>query len=189
MYRFGPYLRSGSGLSFSACRFTTLALLVGCIVSAACSGASVAPSVEAPKAQLPGTVVPLAYDLELTIDPRKETFSGIASVDIRVEEPTQRIWIHGLGLKVSSTALELPGRKVPLAYTAADELTGVARLDAGERIDRGSGRLRVAYTASFSSGAQGLFRSQAAGESYVFSQMEPTDLRGVPFRKGDRSTW
>jgi aminopeptidase N len=160
-------------------KWRLLSALIGCAVSVDCQRSVVATDDSAPRAQLPAAVTPTRYDLELEIDPRRPTFSGIATIDVDVHERAHTIWLHGLGLHVSASSFEQHGRSIPLTYTAVDEQTGVARVDAREPIEPRPGRLRIVYTAPFSESAQGLFRLQLGQDWYVFSQMQPIDARRV----------
>src|ERR1700688_1964327 len=53
----------------------------------------------APVGPLPRDVTPTHYRLSLTIDPRKEDFTGETTIDVTVHHATKLIWVHGMGLK------------------------------------------------------------------------------------------
>ena len=54
-----------------------------------------------PTGPLPRTVVPSEVRLELKLDPKQANFSGTTSISVDVAEPTNVIWMHGQGLKIS----------------------------------------------------------------------------------------
>src|SRR4030095_6634382 len=58
-----------------------------------------------PLAQLPGTAKPLHYRLSLDVDPERERFNGIATIDVALSAPTRRLWMHGNKLDVAHIAL------------------------------------------------------------------------------------
>ncbi|HKE43374.1 MAG TPA: M1 family metallopeptidase [Steroidobacteraceae bacterium] len=130
-----------------------------------------------PHARLPDTVRPERYTLALNIDPRTETFTGQADIAVQVRQATQRIWLHGSGLTVSSAVVEAAGRKYPARYEQVDPISGVARLDVDSDLPVGAATIHLAYSAGFRTGAEGFFRVQAGDGFYVFSQMEPIDAR------------
>src|SRR5262249_16633427 len=58
-----------------------------------------------PKLRLPATARPIAYDLDLTISPEKETFSGAIDIDIELSEPTALLWLHARELTITEASL------------------------------------------------------------------------------------
>ncbi|MCW5571484.1 MAG: M1 family metallopeptidase [Steroidobacteraceae bacterium] len=134
---------------------------------------------EYPHGQLSRDVVPQRYALALDIDPRKTTFSGTADIDVVIGQPTQRIWLHGRGLRVSAATLSAGDATLPLTYTEVDTVNGVARLDSATRIAAGPATLHLTYEADFGRGMSGIGRLLAGDEAYVFTQMEPIDARAA----------
>ena len=147
-----------------------IALLIACV-----SHANEAP----PAGQLPDTVIPTRYYLSLTIDPRKANFSGRTEIEVTVRAPLRTIWLHGLGLHVSRVTVTSDGKTIAARYREVDHDSGVARLDTEAPIAAGAAVLRLRYTASFQSAPQGLYRTKAGKDWYVFSQMEAIDARRV----------
>lgn len=135
------------------------------------------PTPDFPRGRLPTTVTPERYSLTLEIDPAKSEFAGEANIDIRLNEATQRIWLHGSGLTVLEATLDSAGSSQPARYTQVDPITGVARLDLDASAAAGPATLHIRYTAELSSGAEGLFREQVGEHWYVFSQMEAIEAR------------
>lgn len=132
-----------------------------------------------PRGLLPGTVTPVRYGLELTIDPRQDGFSGKASIEVWINEPARRIWLHGLDLTEVEVRAESDGRKIDGTYTAVDAGMGVARIDFERELQTGPAMLRFSYRGRYQRGAEGLYLIEAGGERYVFSQFEATDARRV----------
>lgn len=130
-----------------------------------------------PRGQLPDTVQPRSYDLALTVDPAQERFSGVTTIQVDIKTPQQFIWLHGLGLSVSEATVTQGGKTVLASYTEAEPVTGVARLDLKGALVAGPATVRIAYTAPYREGAEGLYRTEVAGKWYSFTQMEPIDGR------------
>ncbi len=69
----------------------------------------------APKGRLPAGVRPVSYRVDLELDPRQNDFSGEVSIDVSLDAPTNRIWLHGKDLDVSDASAstgagnEMPG--------------------------------------------------------------------------------
>ena len=136
-----------------------IAALLACAMSAASAK-------DYPHGPLSREVVPQRYQLTFEIDPRETAFSGSAAIDVTIAKPTRRIWIHGLGLRVSTAALHVSGRTVPLVYTEVDTVSGVARLDAPETVAEGAVTLRIAYSADFGKGLAGIGRVIVGEDAY-----------------------
>ena len=133
----------------------------------------------APPGPLPEGVTPARYRLKLTIDPRKKNFAGQTDIEVTLRAPQQTIWLHGLGLTVSSVSVTSAGKTVPARYEEVEHESGVARIVTDAPVAAGKATLKLRYTAAFQSAPQGLYRTQAGKDWYAFSQMEAIDARRV----------
>jgi aminopeptidase N len=147
------------------------------LISSVAYGAQPSADEAYPHGKLPATVTPQRYRLAFEIDPTQPQFSATAEIALRLNETTRRIWLHGNGLSVAESTLEVAGQPRPAHYTQVDPTFGVARVDLDEEAPAGPATLRIRYSASLSSGAEGLFREQVGEDWYVFSQMQPIDAR------------
>ncbi|MFK8028997.1 MAG: M1 family aminopeptidase [Gammaproteobacteria bacterium] len=125
-----------------------------------------------PLGMLPSGVTPLSYALALTVDPAEEQFSGHVDIAVALSEPTDRIYMHGDGLAVSEvSALLSDGQKISASYSQI-HVDGVVRLDFERPLDIGNVVLEFDYAAAFGRLLHGLYKVNAEGESYAFTQME-----------------
>ena len=138
-----------------------------------------AQEAQAPRGPLPDTVIPTRYHLSLNIDPRQANFSGQVEIDATVRTALRTIWLHGLGLHVSSVTVTSAGHVVRGRYQEVDHDTGVARIVTDAPIAPGNATLRLRYAAPFQTSPQGLYRTRAGKDWYAFSQMEAIDARRV----------
>jgi Peptidase family M1 domain/Peptidase M1 N-terminal domain/ERAP1-like C-terminal domain len=138
-----------------------------------------APADEIPVGRLPQTVTPTHYRLRLDIDPRASSFTGQVDIEVAVHAAVQTIWLHGLGLRVSVATATAGGRTLAAHYEEVEHESGVARVTTDAPLTAGTAVLHFRYEAPFQSTIQGLYRTQARGEWYAFSQMEPIDARRV----------
>jgi aminopeptidase N len=150
------------------------------LVAIALLAASVTRAQEvAPAGPLPDTVIPTHYRVSLSIDPRQTNFSGRVDIDTTVRAPLHTIWLHGLGLHVSSVTVTSAGHVSKGRYEEIDHDSGVARIVTDAAVAAGKATLHLRYTAAFQSAPQGLYRTQAGKDWYAFSQMEAIDGRRV----------
>jgi len=134
---------------------------------------------EAPPAgQLPEGVTPIAYRLDLYTDPAQDEFSGRVEIDVRLDEPHARIWLHSLDQRVSSVVATLPdGSELPATFTRSNTEGGVSRIDFQTPMPAGLSTLVLDYTAPYNFGLAGLYKAEQAGRPYLATQMEPIDAR------------
>jgi aminopeptidase N len=155
----------------------SLAIAPACLAQPA---TPVRPATEAevPPGQLPDTVQPAAYRLDLTVDPAQERFSGKVEIDAVLREPRSAIAIHGRGLAMRSVLATAGGRSVAGTWREADP-TGTALLTFPEPLPAGPVTLAFAYDAPFNDGPAGLFRVRVGSEWYGWSQFQSIDARAA----------
>ncbi|RMD88627.1 MAG: hypothetical protein D6807_05300, partial [Alphaproteobacteria bacterium] len=123
------------------------------LLLAACDGSNTTGTSEnapppMPTGQLGDAVVPTHYDLDLTILPEKENFSGKVAIDVEINRPSSVIWLHGMALKVSEAWLEAGGKRIEATYEEADK-TGIVKLTLASVPPKGPARLYFVYSAPF----------------------------------------
>jgi alanyl aminopeptidase len=139
----------------------------------------VATVTEPPAGQVPAGVVPTHYTLDLTIDPRETRFSGRVAIAVEIAAPTERIWLHGLGLEVTEAyALDAAEERIEAAYTEALD-SGVASITLAQPLPQGSATLHFVYSAPFNTSVNALFREERGADAYAASQLEPVAGRQI----------
>ncbi|HEX7047640.1 MAG TPA: M1 family metallopeptidase [Gammaproteobacteria bacterium] len=173
---------------FSFCYLLLALALAGCgqqenaktdTKSNAESTAAGAIAAEMPTGPLPKDVVPQHYDIQLTMDPDAESFSGHTEIRIELNRPRDVIWLHGWELRMDKAAIELAdGSTLPATYEQVND-AGLVKLSLPETVEPQFATLVFDYTADFFSGLDGAYRVEAGGDWYVFTQFEPTHARRV----------
>ncbi len=145
---------------------------------AAAPAAITAPSEPVPLGPLPRVATPLHYALTLTVDPKKDRFSGHAEIDVSFATSRKMIFIHGNQLHVThATAVLGSGKTVQIAYAQVAP-SGVATLNFAREIPAGTAKLVFDYDAPFNQSLSGLYKVVTkAGDSYAFTQFENIDAR------------
>jgi alanyl aminopeptidase len=136
-----------------------------------------APEEAPPLLQLPADVRPLHAALELTVVPSADDFSGTITIDLELARARRVIWLHGLGLKVTSAEVEAGGIRRPAAWKQVNE-DGLARLDLQAPVGPGKAVLRFAWRGTWGQ-MEGLFRWQDRGDWYAATQLESISARRV----------
>lgn len=129
-----------------------------------------------PGGQLGDAVVPVRYDLDLTILPDLPGFSGHVTIDVTVNRPSRTIWLHGMDIEVSRAWVESGDRSLEASWEQADP-TGIARLTLDDLPAAGPARLHFLYDAPYNGALEGLYKVTDGGEDYAFTQFEATSAR------------
>jgi len=136
------------------------------------------PAREVPQGRLPDDVRPLAYRLDLTIDPARPRFSGTGEIDVVLKAPAARIFLHGRDLAVSRAEARVGGRTIAASWAQRDP-HGVAELVLAEPLPAGPATLAFTWDAPFANGPSGLYRIEVGGKWHAWSQMQSIDARAV----------
>ena len=129
-----------------------------------------------PSLRLPETSRPIRYQIELSLDPTKETYSGTVEIEIQVTKATSEIWLNAEGLQVKKAAIGGTEAKVE---AQPHDFVG---LIAAKELTPGKTKLRVEFDGKFDSrNSNGIFRMQEGGDWYAYTQFEPIAARaGFP---------
>jgi len=124
-----------------------------------------------PTLRLDGSVTPTAYAVELTLDPARDDFAGVITIDATLARATETIWLHGKQLTID--AATVGGQ--PATATLAGEFL---RLQLPAAVGPGATRLELRYRGALPTDEmEGLFRQRENGRTYLYSQFEPTGAR------------
>lgn len=137
---------------------------------------SAAAASEIPLGQLTQVATPQHYRVSLTIDPRKDRFSGHAEIDVVFTEPRRKMFIHGLDLHITNATARTKSGGVAIVYRQVDK-SGVAELTFASEIPAGKATLVFDYDAPFDTSLAGLYKVHSRGDDYAFTQFENIDAR------------
>src|ERR1022692_4462278 len=103
--------------------------MVPCVVLS-CVLLSAAPG-EAPKLRLGNSVLPQHYAVELTLEPGKDTFSGIVDIDVDVRQPQDTIWLNALEIAIHDATI---GGKAAKTVAGSTQVTGLSTRSEERRV-------------------------------------------------------
>ena len=131
----------------------------------------------APTGKLPSGVRPVAYRLDLLLDPRRDDFSGTVAIDVELDAPTHRIWLHGKDLDVTEvTGSTDSGIVYPGTYTEV-LASGVAAIIFDEELPAGNVTLQLRYGTDFDRNLAGLFKVVEQDAAYALAKSESIQAR------------
>jgi alanyl aminopeptidase len=131
----------------------------------------------APTGKLPAVVRPLAYRLDLLLDPRRDDFSGEVAIDVKLDAPTNRIWLHGEGLVVSNVIASTEAGNVFSGTYKEVLASGVSAVSFDEELPAGVVTLQLRYRSDFDRNLAGLFKVEEQGEAYALAKSESIQAR------------
>ncbi len=138
----------------------------------------VSPLPPVPLGKLPDTVRPIAYRLDLTVDPARELFSGKVEIDARLAAASDVVFLHGRDL-VMRRAVALTGGKAMAGEWQQADPTGVAVLRFPSPLPAGPVTFAFEYEAPFSESPAGMFRVKVGEDWYSWTQFESIDARAA----------
>jgi alanyl aminopeptidase len=126
--------------------------------------------------RLSSQATPKHYELDVTIDPTKDTFSGVVRIDIDIAAPLQILTLHGQEFTIENVVL-VTGVNKEVGGEAVLGQNGGMAIILNEQVAAGPATLVIRYSAPFKEGLNGLYRTKDGDNWYAFTQFEPLEAR------------
>ncbi len=137
---------------------------------------SVLPTLFLSAQRLPGIARPEHYELQLTPDLQKATFTGQETIDLTLDQPADSITLNAYQLQFIQVAAESGGKSYA-ARTTLDPDKQQATFHFDKQMPAGFVSLKVTYSGILNGGLRGFYLSKSATRSYAVTQFESTDAR------------
>ena len=121
------------------------------------------------------SVLPISQELYLEIDAARDWYSGRAEIELDVRLYTSMISFHALDIDFGSVVLQDSDGSTPLNWTVGPKGLVTARAEAPLRPGRYT--LKIKFTKDFNRKGVAIYKTEHAGEPYVFTQFEPQYAR------------
>ena len=138
-------------------------------------GSPPSPIDDAPALRLPTDVHPRAERLSLDVDPARDSFHGVAEIDLHLDAPRSVLRLHGRDLRVTRTTVVRDGHALEARWTNGKD--GLAEVRAATPFAAGDATLHVEYDAAFMPADVGLYRVSRGADRYAFTQFEEIEAR------------
>jgi len=132
---------------------------------------------------LPTDIEPTHYDIELTPDLKKFTFTGSESISLFVHKPTSRVVLHAMDLKITKAGLRSPleGAALRAKRIQWDKKKETVTLQFGKKFKKGPAELDIEFSGELNDKMHGFYRTAYTvnGEKRwgAATQFEATDAR------------
>jgi len=137
--------------------------------------------VDIPHAQLPGTVTPKSYRIDMDIDPQANGLSGTVAIDVAVNDAADRIWIHAKEITVNAARIDYKdGKSTALTFTPIpleDAPSGIAYLSADGGVPKGEGVITLEYETPYNQNLNSAYQVKRGDDAYIVTQFEPLGAR------------
>jgi aminopeptidase N len=127
--------------------------------------------------QLPKTIVPSAYAIDIVIDMTKLTLTGQETIDIAADAATDSIVLNQAGLKIGSARVDGAA-----ATVSQDEAAQTATFHTAQKLAAGRHRLEIAYSGPIPQTPNGIYYDDykdpaGAAKRMLVTQFEVADAR------------
>ncbi len=137
-----------------------------------------APNPQPPALRLGEALRPLAYEVELAVNPAQDRLQGRMSISLELAEATSFFWLNAQRLELKKVVLVVGTRTIAArVVVTSHDFVGI-RLPQG--VQPGRATLIIDYEGSFERiDSAGAFRVREGDDWYVFTQFEPSAARRV----------
>src|SRR5688572_18859255 len=101
------------------------------------------------RGRLPEDTHPLRYHLQLSVDPRKPTYTGEVQIELALDRPRERLWLHNRGPRVSQVRVVRPDGQVSSGELTRVSDSGLSALRLTQPVGPGSVRIELTFEANF----------------------------------------
>src|SRR5262249_15499278 len=124
-----------------------------------------------PTLRLPAGVSPLGYAIHLKLVPGAESFSGEVDVELKLDQPTDVLWLNGSrDLTVESASATQTSRPELSASAITPSGSEFISFQFGAPLAAGNARLHIRYSGRLlRHEGVGLFNEQDGHDDYIFS--------------------
>ncbi len=123
-------------------------------------------------------VIPASQSIQLTVDPRRQEFSGQTVIDLEVRESVSQFRFHARDMKLDRVTLHHGTERIEVAHESGVS-KGLVTARASRPLVPGSYILEIEFSAPFNTQATSLYRMETGGAAYAFTQFESDDARGA----------
>jgi alanyl aminopeptidase len=125
--------------------------------------------------RLNSAVQPLNQQLEMTLDPRLENYSGETLISLDVLEDAEFIVLHAQDMTIVSAQFGKDDALEPAEFEQLEH--ALLRISTGSTIAAGQYQLRIHFEDDFNTDSVSMYRVKEDGRYHIFSQMEASEAR------------
>ena len=129
-----------------------------------------------PQFRLPTFAAPQRYDVNLTVAPDQDTFTGNIDIDLDFNQASSVLWLNAQKIKVREATLKIGGQT--LTAKVIPEPKDLVGFSFEHPVGPGKARFHVSYEGEISrKDMQGIFQVKDGDHWYIYSQFENIGAR------------
>ena len=156
-------------------------LLIATVMLAGCNRSpALYTEPDVPHTQLGDNVAPTSYAIDMVVDPKADSMTGVVTIEVTIKSATQQIWIHGKEMTVRDVFAAQGGAVIPGTYTQIDPAeapSGVARLKFETPLAAGPATLTIGYETPYNMALFSAYKVVRGEDNYIVTQFEPMGAR------------
>ena len=153
---------------------TAVGVSLGVATVAVAMAAPVSPAI-AEVIRLGSQVVPLEQTVSLHLDPSRDLYSGRCEIRLEVRERAGTFRFHAESMTIESIELSHEGVPASAIWEMLD--TATVQVTTEAPLDPGVWDFTVAFHDDYNTNAVSLYKMEASGDAYLFTQFEADDAR------------
>ena len=120
--------------------------------------------------RLPAGIAPTSQAIELVLDPSTPDYTGTTTINLAIDQSTDKIALHQLDLELTSIVLSSENGNRSLESSIGEY--DINWLSDGKDIAAGDYELTIRFSGRYSTDSLGMHRAAFEGKDYIFTQME-----------------
>jgi alanyl aminopeptidase len=130
-----------------------------------------------PTTRLPADTHPLRYQITLELLPERPVYKGQVAIEVALDRPRETLWLHQQNLRPSKVQVVRPNAEPLVGTLETRSPTGLTALKLAQPVGPGVVRVEIAFEADVGKRLSGLYRAEAGGEPYLYTQFEAISAR------------
>jgi alanyl aminopeptidase len=119
-------------------------------------------------------IVPIHQSVRLQIDPSGHEYSGTTAITLKASTKVSAFRLHSDGIEIERVRLGFKGQPLALNHSIQNDLLVITPAQA---IEPGRYSLVIDFGNEFNTQAVGLYRAEAEGLGYAYTQFQASDAR------------
>ncbi len=120
-------------------------------------------------------VVPIFESITLELDPSRLEYAGSVKIELEVREATDQFRFHAEDIQLSAVSMTRGGKEIPIDVHPFG--SSQIEIQVQDPLESGSIELAIEFSTTFDPRANSLYRMEADGLWYAFTQFESIEAR------------
>lgn len=133
-----------------------------------------------PHAQLPETVIPSAYTINLSIDPKADGMAGTVRIDAEIKPDVDGFWMHAKDMTINEASMTDGDDTILLSPDPVDlseAPSGLVWMQADRAHPGGATTIALNYATPYNQNLNSAYKVVRGDDAYIVTQMEPLGAR------------